>query len=138
MGLCLWCFVPLGLGEGDLSWMGELERRVWGQGLTIKVPRGIISPRVILVINYSRRRARPIRSTGINLRAIVLATFIPRLQLQEARRERLPALTLPAGSRSYRCSYVSLAEEVGGIAAGGDFVRERVVGRLRAVGCCCC
>lgn len=117
--------------------MGE-ERGTGVDGaLTVKVPRRVIRLRIICIIRYPRRRARSIHAASINPRAIVLATSVPRLQLQETRRKRLPALTLPR-SRSNRCSYRPLAEEIRRVVADCDFVREWVAGCLRAVCCCRC
>ena len=107
--------------------------------LTVKIPRGVISLRVLRwEIGHFGRRARPIdRSTGVNLRAIG-PDPVSRQQLEEARRERLAALTL---ARSHWSSGRSLAKPVVVVLTNRDHLPggERVAGRLRGtarVGCC--
>ena len=105
-----------------------------GEGkLTVKVPCGVIVLRVLRwIIRHLGRRARSIdRPTRVDLRAIDPNT-LSRQQLEEARRERLAALTLARSRSGGR----PLAEPVVGVgAAGGDHVPggEGVAGRLRGI-----
>ena len=117
--------------EGNGRW-GETRGK-----LTVKVPRGVITLRVLQrIIGHFGRRARSIdHPTRVDLRAIGPDT-VSRQQLEEARRERLAALTLARSRSGGR----SLAEPVVGVGADGDHVPggEGVAGRLRGtarVGC---
>ncbi len=95
---------------------------------TVEIPRGVKGPRALWEIRRPRRRARSVRSvrpTRIDRRAVGSARNVARQQLQEARRERFPALALPGGGRIRRAA---LAEEAGAAVAGRDGAGEGVVG----------
>ena len=100
--------------------------------LTVKVPRGVIILGVLRwVIGHFGGRARSIdRSAGVDLRAIGPDT-VSRQQLEEARRERLAALTLARSWSSGR----SLAKPVVWVGADCDHVPsgKGVAGRLRGI-----
>lgn len=100
-------------------------------GLTVEVPHSVECLGVVCVIGWSRRRARPVRSAGVDLGAVEFARTVALLQQEEAGGEWLAAFALPR-SRGCRCSGDdSLAEVGGGVGAGCDVVGEGIAGRLR-------
>lgn len=105
-------------------------------GLTVEVPHSVECLGVVCVIGWSRCRARPVRSAGVDLGAVEFARTVALLQPEEAGGEWLAAFALPRsrGCRCRRSSDDSLAEIGGVVGAGCDVVGEGIAGRLRGTG----